>query len=164
MCCYISLFGTPCLFFHNVTLHMVSALVEFCGQYIPHISFLTNLKMKLDSINVSLASFQMPYVEFIYLDPYNNTFGENNWIIICLAIIPCICSISQYHNVSFCDFQHFKKVRVSQVCVSHQNCTLQTIFSYLIKISEKLHTFKQTFHMSQHDICYLLSMVILTFC
>ena len=49
--------------------------------------------MKLDSINVSLASFQISNVELIYLDPYNNTLGENNWIIICLAIISCICSI-----------------------------------------------------------------------
>ena len=48
--------------------------------------------MKLVSINVSLASFQMSKVELMYLDPYNNTLGEDNWIVIFLVIILCLCS------------------------------------------------------------------------
>ena len=39
----------------------------------------------------------MPNVELIYLDPYNNTLGENNWIIIFSVIISCICSICAIH-------------------------------------------------------------------
>ena len=73
--------------------------------------------MKLDSINVSLASFQMPYVEFIYLDPYNNTFGENNWIIICLAIIPCICSICVIYVVGLVSIQAFVRITVLMVTI-----------------------------------------------
>ena len=49
--------------------------------------------MKLSHTNVSLASFQMPNVELFYLDPYNNTFGENNWFIVFFVITLCICSM-----------------------------------------------------------------------
>ena len=49
--------------------------------------------MKLLPINVSLASFQIPEVQLLYLDPYNNTLGEANWFILFLAFIICICSI-----------------------------------------------------------------------
>ena len=49
--------------------------------------------MKLLPINVSLASFQIPEVQLLYLDPYNNTLGEANWMIVFLVFIICICSI-----------------------------------------------------------------------
>ena len=49
--------------------------------------------MKLAPINVSLARIQRPNIEFLYLDPYNNTLGEANWMIVFLVIIICICSI-----------------------------------------------------------------------
>ena len=49
--------------------------------------------MKLLPINDSLASFQMQEVELLYLDPYNNTLGEANWMVVFLVFIICICSI-----------------------------------------------------------------------
>ena len=73
--------------------------------------------MKLDSINVSLASFQMPNIELMYLDPYNNTLGENNWIIICLAIIPCICSICAIYVVGLVSIQAFVRITVLMVTI-----------------------------------------------
>ena len=38
--------------------------------------------------NISLASFQLPSLKLLYLDPYNNTFGEENWFVVfCTAIL-----------------------------------------------------------------------------
>ena len=41
----------------------------------------------------SLAYFQMPNLTLPYLDPYNNTFGENSWFIILMVILVNIVSI-----------------------------------------------------------------------
>ena len=44
--------------------------------------------MLLITMNVSMASFQLPNVTLLYLDPYNNTFGEEDWFVVfCTAIL-----------------------------------------------------------------------------
>ena len=43
--------------------------------------------------NISLASFQLPSINFLYLDPYNNTFGENDWFVVLFVAVLCIFSI-----------------------------------------------------------------------
>ena len=43
--------------------------------------------------NISLASFQLPNIKLLYLDPYNNTFGEEDWIVVFCTAILCILSI-----------------------------------------------------------------------
>ena len=43
--------------------------------------------------NISLASFQLPSIKLLYLDPYNNTFGEEDWFVVLCAVIICILSI-----------------------------------------------------------------------
>ena len=49
--------------------------------------------MFLLDTNISLASFQLPSISLLYLDPYNNTFGEKDWFIVfCIAIL-CILII-----------------------------------------------------------------------
>ena len=49
--------------------------------------------MKLVQINNSIAVFQND-VKLVYSDPYNNTFGENNLIVIVLVLILCSVIIS----------------------------------------------------------------------
>ena len=49
--------------------------------------------MFLLNMNVSLASFQTPSIKLLYLDPYNNTFGEEDWIVLFCTAILCILSI-----------------------------------------------------------------------
>ena len=49
--------------------------------------------MRLEISNVSLATFPNPEVKLLYLDPYNNTFGENNWLILVLTMTFCILNI-----------------------------------------------------------------------
>ena len=49
--------------------------------------------MKILQINNSLATFQIPHVKLIFSDPYNNTLGENNWLVIGLVLILCILVI-----------------------------------------------------------------------
>ena len=40
------------------------------------------------TINVSMASFQLPNLTLLYPDPYNNTFGEDDWFVVfCTAIL-----------------------------------------------------------------------------
>ena len=47
--------------------------------------------MFLITINVSLASFQLPNITLLYLDPYNNTFGEEDWFVVfCTAMLSII--------------------------------------------------------------------------
>ena len=46
--------------------------------------------MKLIESNFSLALFQLPDLNLVYLDPYNNTFGETSWVIVVLVMIICI--------------------------------------------------------------------------
>ena len=43
--------------------------------------------------NVSLASFQLPSIKLLYLDPYNNTLGEEDWFVVFCTAIICILSI-----------------------------------------------------------------------
>ena len=43
--------------------------------------------------NISLASFQLPCLKLLFLDPYNNTFGEKEWIVLFCTAILCILSI-----------------------------------------------------------------------
>ena len=43
--------------------------------------------------NISLASFQLPSLKLLYLDPYNNTFGEENWFVVFWVAILCILSM-----------------------------------------------------------------------
>ena len=45
--------------------------------------------MKLIESNFSLALFQLPDLNLVYLDPYNNTFGETSWVIVVLVMIIC---------------------------------------------------------------------------
>ena len=44
-------------------------------------------------MNVSLASFQLPNITLLYLDPYNNTFGEEDWFVVFCTVILFILSI-----------------------------------------------------------------------
>ena len=43
--------------------------------------------MELTNISKSLADFQMPDLRLFFLDPYNNTFGEYNWIASAFTIL-----------------------------------------------------------------------------
>ena len=49
--------------------------------------------MLLITMNISLASFLLPNVTLLYLDPYNNTFGEEDWFVVFCTAIICILSI-----------------------------------------------------------------------
>ena len=49
--------------------------------------------MKLIESNISLAIFQHPDLKLVYLDPYNNTLGEKDWVIVVLVIILCTFAI-----------------------------------------------------------------------
>ena len=49
--------------------------------------------MSLKISIISLATFRNPEVKLLYLDPYNNTFGENNWLIVILTMTFCIFNI-----------------------------------------------------------------------
>ena len=42
--------------------------------------------------DISLASFQLPCLKLLFLDPYNNTFGEKDWIVLFCTAILCILS------------------------------------------------------------------------
>ena len=47
--------------------------------------------MLLITMNISLASFQLPNITLLYLDPYNNTFGEEDWFVVfCTAMLSII--------------------------------------------------------------------------
>ena len=43
--------------------------------------------------NISLASLQLPSIKLLYLDPYNNILGEEDWVVVFCATILCILSI-----------------------------------------------------------------------
>ena len=49
--------------------------------------------MFLLNMNVSLASFELTSIKLEYLDPYNNTFGEEDWFVVFCTAILCILSI-----------------------------------------------------------------------
>ena len=49
--------------------------------------------MFLITMNISLASFQLPNITLLYLDPYNNTFGEEDWFVLFCTAILSILSI-----------------------------------------------------------------------
>ena len=43
------------------------------------------------TMNVSMASFQLPNLTLLYPDPYNNTFGEDDWFVVfCTAMLSII--------------------------------------------------------------------------
>ena len=44
-------------------------------------------------MNVSLASFNLTSIKLVFLDPYNNTFGEGDWFVVFCTAILCIISI-----------------------------------------------------------------------
>ena len=52
----------------------------------------TTMFWTLDT-NISLAYFQLPSLKLLYLDPYNNTFGEEDWIVVFCVAILCVLSI-----------------------------------------------------------------------
>ena len=43
--------------------------------------------------NTSLALFGTKDISLLYLDPYNNSFGEKNWLVISSVICFTICCI-----------------------------------------------------------------------
>jgi hypothetical protein len=43
--------------------------------------------------NTSLAIFRTKMLTLLYSDPYNNTFGEKNWLVILFVIFSTICCI-----------------------------------------------------------------------
>ena len=43
--------------------------------------------------NISLASFQLASIKLLYLDPYNNTFGEEDWFVVLFVAVLCLLSI-----------------------------------------------------------------------
>ena len=43
--------------------------------------------------NISLVSFNTTTIKIVYLDPYNNTFGEEDWFVVFCTAILCISSI-----------------------------------------------------------------------
>ena len=45
------------------------------------------------NMNISLASFNTTNIKLAYLDPYNNTFGEEDWFVMFCTTILCILSI-----------------------------------------------------------------------
>ena len=45
------------------------------------------------TINVSMAFFQLPNLTLLYPDPYNNTFGEDDWFVVFCTTILFILSI-----------------------------------------------------------------------
>ena len=49
--------------------------------------------MLLITMNISLASFQLPNITLLYLDPYNNTFGEEDWFVVFCTSMLFILSI-----------------------------------------------------------------------
>ena len=44
-------------------------------------------------MNVSLASFNLTTIKLVYLDPYNNTFGEEDGFVVLFVAVLCVLSI-----------------------------------------------------------------------
>ena len=53
----------------------------------------SNKSMFLLNMNVSLASFNLTTIKLVYLDPYNNTFGEEDGFVVLFVAVLCILSI-----------------------------------------------------------------------
>ena len=53
----------------------------------------SNKSMFLLNTNVSIASFNTTTIKLVFLDPYNNTFGEEDWFVVFCTAILCIFSI-----------------------------------------------------------------------
>ena len=49
--------------------------------------------MFLLNLNVSLASFNTTNIKLVNLDPYNNTFGEEDGFVLLCVVVLCILSI-----------------------------------------------------------------------
>ena len=53
--------------------------------------------MEVQPSNDSLARFQMTNLTLSSLDPYNNTLGEENWLIILLVSFSCLyCTFGMF--------------------------------------------------------------------
>ena len=70
-----------------------------------------NQELKLHKImfplitNISLASFQLSNATLLYLDPYNNTFGEKDWFVVfCTAILSIISIVLMFSMVGIVMF------------------------------------------------------------
>ena len=44
-------------------------------------------------MNISLATFNQSTIKLVYLDPYNNTFGEEDGFVVLFVAVLCILSI-----------------------------------------------------------------------
>ena len=50
--------------------------------------------------NISLASFQFPSIKLLYLEPYNNTIGEEDWfVVLCAVIKACESKIFGFYQL-----------------------------------------------------------------
>ena len=49
--------------------------------------------MFLLNMNISLATFNQSTIKLVYLDPYNNTFGEEDGFVVLFVAVLCILSI-----------------------------------------------------------------------
>ena len=48
-------------------------------------------------MNVSLASFNTTTIKLVFLDPYNNTFGEEDWFVVfCTAILSILSTFLMF--------------------------------------------------------------------
>ena len=83
-----SLYTNPALIIHS----FVPVLIEAFSISVVTETPLSKI-MKLIESNISLAIFQHPDLKLVYLDPYNNTLGEKDWIIVVLVIILCAFAI-----------------------------------------------------------------------
>ena len=51
-------------------------------------------KMEVSQVNNSIDIFQRIPIKILYSDPYDNTLGESNWVVIILVIMLCGIIIS----------------------------------------------------------------------
>ena len=74
----------------------------------------------------SLAMFQNTNLTLSSLDPYNNTFGENNWIVVILvfilsSVIICGMILGTIHIQCLKSFFHFLFLSVSEILKSENH-------------------------------------------
>ena len=50
--------------------------------------------MEVSQVNNSIDIFQRIPIKVLYIDPYNNTLGESNWVVIILVLLLCGIIIS----------------------------------------------------------------------
>ena len=81
---------------HQLNCHSIKRLVAVLGSITskPSQTLKASKSMLWTLVtNISLASFQLPSLKLLYLDPYNNTFGEKDWIVLFCTAILCILTI-----------------------------------------------------------------------